>query len=188
MALLLVVGTACGNADPAGPADDTAQAGTRSAQECPQEPPATPDAGERRVVLSGDFHGENWCLWVSHLDRELPCLSILGDPMPEGDELASGACSPSFANLGWHVTDDANAGDLAYVVYGHAPARTTVVRFSAPGHEAVEVRPQRNGGSQEASFFVERMPAGFFPMEAVAYDGDVEIERKNAPVDGVAAD
>jgi hypothetical protein len=94
---------------------------------------------------------------------------------------ASGACTPSLSSLGWHVTDDPSAGNLASLVYGHAPARTTRVRLMEAGSELVEVDAQRHESTPDAAFFVAQLPPGSFPDEAVAFHGELEIERKDAP-------
>lgn len=154
---------------------------TSAAHDCPDPGPVPPDDQNpdlpvEVVVLSGDFGAEPWCLSVSESDDLGPCISIQGGAAPEGQQLASGACDGELSRLNWYVTGDPEPG---FVVFGHAPASATQVRFFAAGLDAIDVEAHPAPEVGDATFFAARLPEGFFPAQGAAYAGEEEIERKD---------
>jgi hypothetical protein len=151
---------------------------------CPDPGPVDPlDAGpepeSKLVVMSGDFDGYRWCLAVEEFATLGPCISIMGEAAPEGEQLSSGACSGPISDLGWHLTSRGPSDSL--IVYGHAPTEATVVRLTSPDSDRVDIAVESNNRYDGARFFVARLPGGFGPTEAVALRGDEELARKAMP-------
>ena len=194
MALLSVMLlVACSSADEqvrsggVGPSSNETGAPSSATHDCPDPGPVPsedqdPNPPVEVVVLSGDFGDEPWCLSVSERDDVGSCLSIRGGAAPEGRQLSSGACDGDLSELGWHLTGDPES---RLVVYGHAAAAATHVRFFAAGGHPVDVVAHRASAVSGAAFFAALLPHGFFPDEGAAFSGEEELQRQAGAV-GVA--